>query len=187
MFDIYEYIYQTRKDSPLWWHNKSSDLHASAGVLWLAISEGKNESFQEKLGFGNGFSFEVACWPVYQMTFGISFELALKSVIVAKKEIPPHSHDLVKLSEMSGIEFNEYELAIFKLLTELVVWDGKYPVPKKQEFLKAHYLHKADTLWDDVQFGELKLNKSNDSLDWDELHAIYNKITDVFFKHYKSI
>lgn len=177
MFDVYEDIYQTRKSSPLWWHNKSSDLHASAGVLWLAVSQGNNEFFQENLGFGKGFSFEAACWPVYQMTFGMSLELALKSVIVARNEVPPHSHDLVKLSEMSGIEFNNHELAIFKLLTELIVWNGKYPVPKNQRFLKEHYLHRAETLWDDVQYSEIKIRKSNHSLDWDELNTIYIGLT----------
>jgi hypothetical protein len=104
MFDVYEDIYERRKKSPLWWHNKASDLRASAGVLWLAISEGKNEFVQEKLGFSKGFDFGIACWPVYQMTFGMALELKLKSVIVAKKENPPLSHDLIRLSTLSKIE-----------------------------------------------------------------------------------
>lgn len=187
MFDIYEDIYVTRKDSPLWWHNKAEDLHASAGVLWLAISEDNNEEFQDKLGFGRGYNFGVACWPVYQMTFGMSLELAMKSVIVAKMEVPPHIHDLVKLSEISDITFNEHDVAIFKLLTQSVVWGGRYPVPKKQQLLKDHYIHQSDTLWDEARLGKLKVKRSNGSLDWQKLDAIYEKISEAFFHLYKSI
>ncbi len=112
MIDPYQDIFDTRNESPLWWYNKSSDLHASAGALWVAMSESKEKKYQKKLSLGSSFSMGVACWPVYQMLFGMSFELILNEVVKspfssslkierAKRRLDPHSSTRRLTSEFS--------------------------------------------------------------------------------------
>ena len=57
--------YNRRKTTPLYWHNKSSDLRASAGVMWFAMQTENSEKIVKKLNLGHGFSLPVACHQSY--------------------------------------------------------------------------------------------------------------------------
>lgn len=171
MLDIYEDIFETAKHSPLWWYNKSSDLHASAGALWLSIENEGDYKYAMKLGLGKTFSLEVACWPVYQMLFGMAFELIFKAIIVAMKKQPKHSHDLGSLANETGIEFSTEELSTLKMLAEVIVWGGRYPVPKNKQDLEKYY--------------GLARNEGI-SLSWEDLDRIWEKGCQKFSSTYNS-
>lgn len=184
MFDIYQDVYDRREQSPLWWHNKSSDLHASAGALWFAMNN--SENIRTTLGFQSGFSMGIACWPVYQMLFGMAFELLLKAILVAKGEKIDYSHKLTELAKKAGVNLTASESDILTLLTESVVWEGRYPTPKYREHLEAHYKKASSVLFDKEKMGAIELLTANNKLDWEQLEILYSKIDFHFFEIYKS-
>jgi hypothetical protein len=78
----------------------------------------------------------------FALNAGLSLELIFKSIL-AKKDIRiPQGidgHDLSALSEKAGLKFTSNQKLTLELLTEAVVWSGRYPAPKKEQ------------RWDDYQ------------------------------------
>lgn len=182
MIDQYQDIYERRNEHPNYWFNKSSDLRASAGALWYSMEKGNDHSIAEALSFGRGFSMEIACWPVYQMLFGMSFELMLKAIILASCSKPPTTHNLITLAgqDHANVNLDENEQNVFRLLTEAIIWDGRYPTPKKKEILEAHYKNSSATMFDEVPIGELNFKVSNGMLYWPNLDHVWRKLSLIF-------
>lgn len=68
----------------------------------------------------------------YYYNSGISLELALKALALAESKEFKKNHclnELVSLVELNITKDQEYTL---ELLSELIVWSGRYPVPKKE-------------------------------------------------------
>lgn len=170
--EICKVVYDQRKESPVWWFNKSSDLHASAGALWIILSKKNNHEIQEQLGLAHSFSMEVACWPVYKMLYGMSLELILKAISVASGSKPRHSHNLVQLAGDVDIALSEDEKNILQLLTESIVWDGRYPVPKEKVPHEEHI----------KKIGEVLFESTNPDLGWENLNVIFGKLSEKFFE-----
>ena len=78
------------RNHPNHWYNRASDLHASAGALWL-IMRTREEGAADELGLGRGFSMCVACWPVYLMLSGLSLEVIMKAALV-QQGVPESSY-----------------------------------------------------------------------------------------------
>jgi len=169
--------FNRRKNTTLWWYNKSSDLYASARVLWIAMDAQKDSVLHKELGFGSGFAFDTACWPVYQMIFGMAFELMLKAIIVSTDDEPPHIHDLVKLSHFAEIELSLEEEKVFAILSQHILWDGRYPVPKNQGQLQIHYANCLNLLDKTEDLDVPQSSALNNPLDWDYLNAIWMRLS----------
>lgn len=182
LLDPYEDQYQRKKDTPLWWYNKSSDLHASAGALWVALTEENELKYHEKLDLNSSFSMEVACWPVYQMLYGMSFELMLKAICVASKIEPPHTHDLLKLTKIAEVKISQNEKDVLEVLTGTVVWDGRYPVPKNKECLEKHLKKSSDLIHNTQLVEKSKTQRPNDALGWESLDDIWKLLSTIFLK-----
>ncbi|EJL6271855.1 hypothetical protein NMR30_003655 [Vibrio cholerae] len=183
MNDLYAKEFEIRKQSPLWWHNKASDLFASAGALHSTMDA--DQDVAKDLGFPSGFCMSVACNPVYEMLFGMSFEALLKAICVAKKKPAPASHNLNNLANTAEVKLSETEVEIFKYLTESVVWSGRYPVPKQKEYLEQHWKQGSDLRFDKVlSSGVLQFKVANDVLGWGNLSNIWRKLSKEFFEHY---
>jgi hypothetical protein len=182
MSNFYEKEFEIRKNSPLWWHNKASDLFASAGALHATMN-GKKGRIGSELGFNSGFSMNVACNPVYEMLFGMSFEALLKSICVAKGKPAPQTHVLVNLANTAEVNLTAKEISIFEYLTECIVWNGRYPIPKSHNFLEKHWKQGSDLLFDLLPSeGMVQFKISNDTLSWENLAAIWRKLSHEFFE-----
>jgi hypothetical protein len=120
--DALQDIYERRKRISTYWHNKAVDLHAAAGVLWKAIDSSQQQ--------GTGISHAVACWSVYQMICGMALELLFKAIIVEKGREPKPIHRLDTLAQDAAVPFDSNEVALLQVLSEAIIWDGRYPVPK---------------------------------------------------------
>jgi hypothetical protein len=179
--DIYDITYERRRNAPLWWYNKSSDLHASAGALWLTMGDEVDRVAAQKLGIGSGFSMGIACWPVYQMLCGLSLELIFKAIVVAEGKEPSHVHLLTDLASEAGLSYTAQELQVLKLLTESIIWDGRYPVPKNKIHLEKHYQHASEVLYDSIQLDTITVQRPNDSLSWENHTSMWKKGADKFF------
>lgn len=150
--DAYRKQFELRQDAPAYWHNKSHDLLVSARILWKAMQGNKELQFN--------------CWATYKMLMGMSFELLLKAYCVcAEIEFKP-THDLVVLARTANLPTSKEENKILKILSEYVIWDGRYPIPKTPEKLKEHSNNQAQLL--------------DDKLDLENLMSIWRRFSDLF-------
>jgi hypothetical protein len=81
------------RQSPQWWYNKASQLHASAGVVWhFGVANKTPDSIKKELGFPSGFSFDAGCFPVFPLLCDLAIETLLKGIIArsgSKAEFQP--------------------------------------------------------------------------------------------------
>jgi hypothetical protein len=180
--------YKQLKEAPLWWLSRASNLHASAGSLWVSMKSSNNTKYVKALNLGSGFNMKVACWPVYCMLWGLSFELMLKAIFVVKNPNIkiPEKHDLVYLYKLADLKTNKSRLGILNLLTEYVIWAGKYPVPIKPEYY-INYLEKYDKYMviKAKVIGKYDFKSYNQRLNWNKLDKIWRELTKIFDKHFE--
>jgi hypothetical protein len=82
---------------------------------------------------------------VYWFLMGCAFENIVKGVCVSRhpelvldtgtfdKRLT--THDLVKLSQLAGIELSAEEISFFRILSKYVMWQGRYPLPRNRDAL----------------------------------------------------
>ncbi|TKB47362.1 hypothetical protein FCL40_16055 [Ferrimonas sediminicola] len=68
----------------------------------------------------------------YYYNSGIALELILKSIAVAKSKNYGTNHRLNDLCTLVGLKIAKNQECTLELLSELIVWGGRYPVPKKE-------------------------------------------------------
>jgi hypothetical protein len=168
--DAYQKQFELRQETPAYWHNKSHDLFISARTLWVAMQDNK--------------SLEVNCWPTYKMLMGLSFELLFKAHCVGAGINFADIHDLVKLARTANFTITKDENGILKVLSEYIIWDGKYPIPKKPQHLENHWKNQSQVLSDKKKFGGLTVQVSNDKLDFENLSPFWQKYSDQFMDKY---
>lgn len=106
--------YRKKKELSIYWYNKASELRSAAGALC-----GKSWN------------------PVYFMLSGMALELIYKAIVVAKGNEPnTKSHGLANLAKEAGLKVKNKQEGLLAILTEAIIWYGRYPVPKEQEKLK---------------------------------------------------
>ncbi len=171
--DIHERQFEMKSSISTYWHNKSADLHSSATVLWEAM---KDED-----------SLQISCYSTYKMLMGMSLEALIKAHCIAQNiddDKVKKSHRLTELSSLAGINFSKEDNKILDVLTEYVIWDGKYPAPKKSSQLKNHYQNVQATEYDIEKLGTLDIYHSNGALDFSNLHRIWRKLSDQYMDRY---
>jgi hypothetical protein len=172
-----------RKEAPLWWFNKSSDLRASAGTLWLGMTSEQSENTVRTLNLGDGFSIAAATWPVYEMLCGMSLELIFKAVAVVKGSDPTAIHKLTNLAKEAGLTYSKDVEGILDIWTESIVWNGRYPVPKKEEAMARTQELRREHLYVGGKLSGVS-KKYNDSLSWESFNSIWSVANNEFWKHY---
>ena len=172
--------YKRRKELAVYWYNKASDLRGSAGALWVSMDDSTSGKMADKLGLGAGFSFKAACYPVYLMLCGMALELVFKAIIVAQNQEPPSIHNLIELARKADVEYSDDEEGLMQILSESVIWEGKYPVPKKQEHLEQFNELCLEHLYDKASLGSLEVLKSNDSLSWESVNNLWKRASNLY-------
>lgn len=172
------------RNHPNHWYNRSSDLHASARVLWLAMHGALNEQEGEKV-HPTGFSYSIACYPVYFMLCGLSLEVIIKALLVQSglnlDQIKTHKFD--KLLQLLNQPTDKKTRKLLLLYEAKVVWEGRYPVPNNasDQGLKDHWKLSSEVLTSPVhKFGTLEMRQSNGAGDWDNYHALWRSFADQF-------
>lgn len=147
MVDAYTDEFKNRQ-SPQWWYNKASQLHASAAVVWhFGVANEVPDSIKKELGFSVGFSFDAGCFPVFPLLCGLALETLLKAIIVLSGRKVEFNHDLVKLAKTATFELDDALKKKLRFLSEKVIWDGKYPIPKREDHLRTQWLEHSDIVW----------------------------------------
>jgi HEPN domain-containing protein len=68
----------------------------------------------------------------YYYNSGVALELALKAIAIAKSMQFETNHRLNDLCKLVGLKINKDQECTLELLSEFIVWSGRYPVPKKE-------------------------------------------------------
>ena len=68
----------------------------------------------------------------YYYNSGIALELALKAIAIAKSKEYETNHRLNDLCTLVGLKITKNQECTLEFLSELIVWSGRYPVPKKE-------------------------------------------------------
>ncbi|MBI2471037.1 MAG: hypothetical protein HYV59_07320 [Planctomycetes bacterium] len=181
-------IYEMREKAPLAWFNKSSDLRASAGAIWICMGIEQSKEIVEQLRLGDDFRLNIACRPVYRMLCGMSLELIFKAIIVAKGNKVEHTHDLVDLALKSNIKYDKRKQGILKIFSESIIWDGRYPVPraKGKDRDKANDVIKAKMAELNDLYRTCASPRRNNALDfgsfldWNYFNEIWSEAAKVF-------
>jgi len=116
---------------------------------------------------------------------GLSIELGLKAVAVAKSKVFPKTHKLSELIRLSGIEITLDQKATLELLSELIIWAGRYPVPKKEdEWDKYHddILEKHKNITQKGNSGSILVNQDRFPT-LENYHRIWERISDTYKSH----
>ncbi len=78
----------------------------------------------------------------------MTFELLFKAHYIGSGTEFNCTHDLVALANTAGLTTSREENKILNVLSEYVIWDGRYPTPKKPEHLGEHWKNQANLLDD---------------------------------------
>lgn len=168
--DPYKKQYEIRQGTSAYWHNKSHDLLISARTLWLAMRDKK--------------TLEINCWSTYKMLMGMSFELLFKAHCVGANISFGATHNLVSLATTANFKALKDENGIFNVLSEYIIWDGRYPIPKNPQYLENHWKNQNKILKDEKKLGSLTVQVSNNKLDYENLHSIWRKYSDLYMERY---
>jgi len=175
-----------RASEPMYWFNRASDLHGAAGALWYCMQNDRKQRIGLALGLGEGFDMTVATWPVYRMLCGMALELAYKAVAVSQGKSVLKVHNLVKLAEHAEIPLNTNDIGLLDLLTECIVWQGRYPVPKEHESMDEFAFLTYENLYKKERTGNLTMLKPLDPnpFDWDQFHPFWAQAVAAFEWHH---
>lgn len=172
--------FQRRKDISTYYWNCASDLHAAALILGHASKPDFCMS-AEDLGLGKGFSLPLAISPPFRLNAGLSIELLLKAIVKILDRPEKPLHNLNELCQYVGIKVSDDITAILDVLTESIIWDGRYPVP-----LRLAQWEKASQAWSNLwsapnkeglrfhkPIPERQPSLSNYEMIWDHLQSYY--------------
>lgn len=173
------------------WRNRANDLHASAGAIWLSMSNGRGRDAAMELGLGDGFDMHLACTHVYHMLCGLSLEVAMKAALVSQGITPPEKHDLNLLAHLLGVKRNPAQRKILNFYQHSVVWAGRYPVPVNatDEKLIDYYemantvLYKGKTVIKGTTIN-IKTYSPTGATSWERYDALYKSYTALFDHRY---
>lgn len=75
----------------------------------------------------------------YHYNAALSIELLLKAITLAKSQALQKTHNLVDQAKNSGIDFTDDQLCTLELFSEIIIWSGRYPTPKSEEFWDKYH------------------------------------------------
>lgn len=169
----FDWIYKSQFDvwnnNSAYWHNKATDLMRGSKILWESYKKG------ELLDGGD----------TYRMLMGLSFELLFKSFYVAEGEDVPNKHDLNILTKHCYLPLSQKEKQILGILTGYVLWEGRYPTPKKLQDINKQ----NDPFMNTLPIEEQLDGKSNQLLERSELDfeliiILWGKINNEYVEKY---
>lgn len=148
-------------ESELRWRNKADDLRLAAEAVWESRKQG----------------------PVYLMLCGMSLEALYKAIAVVRGKEVQHSHDLLGLAARAGLRVDVSEEGALELLTAAIVWDGRYPVPRKWRHLRG-YRRLFHSVMSDryLTASSVAILRPNSALDWEHFCRLWRGADNFFWE-----
>lgn len=126
-----EQRFERLRTSPIYWYQKACELKAASEVLESSTNPGS----------------------VSELLRGLSLELLLKAIILARSGVTPAVHDLNHLARTAGLEVDPTEVDFLDLLSASTVWVGRYPVPKQFEDMERRSMALDRTRYEPLKPG----------------------------------
>lgn len=101
--------------------------------------------------------------------------------IAEGQSIPHKGHDLLKLAQSIKLYLSANEVGLLGLLSEAVVWDGRYPVPLAEGRLNKLSSLFCEHLSDRKKIGSLVILSPNNHCGWDEFRAFWCRCNDRYW------
>ncbi|MHA0858096.1 hypothetical protein [Paenibacillus sp. CMAA1364] len=125
------------KDS---WHLKANDLFGAANILKERIQQEFEEIIDQNSSELRIIINSTNLPSSYFLLVGFAFENLLKGIFISRE---PHNqesikkmfklgHNLLELTRYLQIDLTINEEEIINRLTNYLLWDGRYPTPKKE-------------------------------------------------------
>ncbi|MDV6254003.1 hypothetical protein [Vibrio sp. EA2] len=118
---VYKSQFEAWSENSAYWHDKSTSLMHASEILWKSYENG------ELIDGGNS----------HRLLMGLSFELMFKAFYVAESEEPPTHHDLNNLTKHCKLQLSKKDRVILEVLHGYILWQGRYPTPKKPKTKKS--------------------------------------------------
>lgn len=113
--NIIGYTHQEQLGNAELWYNSAISFNEASSVLY---------EYQEEI------SGELR---IFVFNAALSLELVLKAILAAKREAIPTKHTLRELCTKAEVDLDEDQRCTLDLLTETIIWAGRYPCPKLEE------------------------------------------------------
>lgn len=173
-----EYIYKNRESNSSFWYQKSVSLYASASLIWDGMNSPKEREFIKRLDLKSEFSVGLGCLDNYLMMFGLSYEVMLKAICIRKRIPLSKSHKIHELAKRAEITLNEKEVLLLSILSEFVIWEGRYPIPTNHEFMIKHWDATRNALWEEEKI--IGGRSRTDVFEYYRLKSLWLKLSDVY-------
>ena len=163
--------YYIEKGFPEQWFDYANELKEAAQTLWKSDSN-------TYIGYlkGNDFYQKKLFSRTYFFLLGIAIENLLKGILISENpnhikdgKISPEissGHNLKKLSEkINSLDFNTDEIRLFEILSEVIPYWGKYPIPKdfnqikEEKFFNENLFIELINLYEKLELKIYNLNK----------------------------
>jgi hypothetical protein len=148
------------------------------------MDEEVSRGLAERFGLGGWFSMKAAVPPVFQMLCGLSLELLYKALIVSQsKALPkPPTHALKQLATTAGVPVSKKDAKLLDVLTEVVSWAGRYPLPNRRHHVARFTALRSDALYDRKPLGKRYVLTPNGALSWNGFDRLWRQGAELY-KH----
>ncbi|HKY85305.1 MAG TPA: HEPN domain-containing protein [Pseudorhodoplanes sp.] len=164
--ELVGYTHASQMADPKTWYRTASSFYAAAKVL--------NEHAEQIPGDTRPFALNAA----------ISLELILKGLIASKCLPIPDGHDghnLCSLSARAGMQLSQNQLLTLELLSDTIVWSGRYPAPKTERQWDDHHgrIFEAHVVRSKVGNTHSVMANRDTFPNWENYVKIWNCCTDA--------
>jgi hypothetical protein len=175
------------ENEPIYWFNKSSNLRGAAAALDFCMENQEKYTIPELMGLDLDYDMVTGTYGVYRMLCGMSLELLYKAIIIAQGGKYKPTHRLVDLAETTGLEYNNDELYLLDILTECIIWEGRYPTPNRNKVETLDYFTwlTFENLYykEKISENEWMLQpKQPNPLNWNGFNNLWLKGSELFSK-----
>ncbi|MBI5018115.1 MAG: hypothetical protein HZB55_21835 [Deltaproteobacteria bacterium] len=128
----------------------------------------------------------AAISPVYLMLCGLALELLYKAIIVAKGLRVDTNHKLVDFAAQAGLDLSDKEQGLLEILSESVIWAGRYPVAKDFKYMAKLRELKAEHLFDLTPLGKMTIATPNNALNWVSFKELWDRGAELYWQHHSD-
>ena len=159
-----------------YWIEKAKALRAAAAAIWYFIDSDSPPKVSAALTTAPPVE-TTGIWYVYRMLCGMSLELAYQQVKT--------THNLTWLAEQVFISVSPKERGILELLTQCIVWDGRYPAPKDALSLEYFVYLSYENLYRKEHQGNTTTLKpiEPDPLSWENYNTLWQSAIAAYEWH----
>ena len=114
----------------------------------------------------------------------MALELLYKAITIAKGNEPKKSHNLNQLALAAGLEIKGEQAGLLDILSESIIWNGRYPVPHKHSDFEDLKKLINEHLYDKESLGNLSVLKPNNALSWESFNELWSNAFDVYWQYH---